>query len=262
MNGALPLLPGCVGRVLDCGGAQSRHLAHAIVQEANAYAWWSKTTTRARLDQKTRSCAPSCCPLAPHSPSPSLCCLSSRLARSVAARARLQLRHVALPVATWTRPSTSARNELGETTDAFRETIAYQQRVAGFVRAMANGDLTMHVEPNSERDVLGNAFASMIGNLRLLVGQARASAINLGNTSTQVGSATNQTSAAVQQLANACASPELSRQGRRLARLRRGVARRGAEAPIEGCTPAAYYLVNRPSRSRLWSCLRRIARSR
>jgi PAS domain S-box-containing protein len=59
--------------------------------------------------------------------------------------------------------------ELGQMVDAFREMIAYQQRMAALADAVAAGDLAVDVQPQSSRDRLGIALQGMVANLRRLV---------------------------------------------------------------------------------------------
>jgi methyl-accepting chemotaxis protein len=92
-------------------------------------------------------------------------------------------------------------DELGEMANAFRAIIAYQQEMAGAARGMAEGDLTVVVEPKSDADVLGLAFADMLSTLRDLVGQVQSTATGVADTSAQLGKAANQTGEAVQQVA-------------------------------------------------------------
>ena len=99
--------------------------------------------------------------------------------------------------------SVRGQDELGELGQAFREMIAYQQRMATVADAIAAGDLTHDVQPASERDVLGQAFERMVANLRHLVGEVQTSAEGLAATAGSLGLAGTQTGAAVQQVAQA-----------------------------------------------------------
>jgi PAS domain S-box-containing protein len=62
-----------------------------------------------------------------------------------------------------------SNDELGRMVDAFRDMIAYQQRMAALADAVAAGDLTVEVQPQSNRDRLGVALKGMVANLRRLV---------------------------------------------------------------------------------------------
>ena len=56
------------------------------------------------------------------------------------------------------------RDELHEMAEAFQRMIAYMQQMADIATSLADGDLAVNVVPNSERDVLGNAFSRMVIN--------------------------------------------------------------------------------------------------
>jgi PAS domain S-box-containing protein len=60
-------------------------------------------------------------------------------------------------------------DEVGRVAAAFRDMICYHQRMAVIADAVAAGDLTADVQPESNRDRLGIALQGMIGNLRQLV---------------------------------------------------------------------------------------------
>jgi PAS domain S-box-containing protein len=62
-----------------------------------------------------------------------------------------------------------SKDELGQMAGAFRDMMAYHQRMATIADAVAAGDLSAHVEPQSDRDRLGIALRGMVGNLRHLV---------------------------------------------------------------------------------------------
>ncbi len=64
-----------------------------------------------------------------------------------------------------------SRDELGQMAAAFQGMIRHQQRMAAVATTIAAGDLRTDVEPASDRDVLGHAFAGMLSNLRELVSQ-------------------------------------------------------------------------------------------
>jgi methyl-accepting chemotaxis protein len=62
------------------------------------------------------------------------------------------------------------RDELGEAADAFRTMIAYLEETAAAARSIAAGELDVAVEPKSEADALGHAFAEMSAQLREALG--------------------------------------------------------------------------------------------
>lgn len=99
-------------------------------------------------------------------------------------------------------------DELGDMAVAFKRMVDYLQAMADTADSIARGDLTKNLVPESERDVLGNAFVQMIDHLRQLVGQVTASADRVGAASEQLfvtadlaGQAAGQISMTVQQVA-------------------------------------------------------------
>ena len=94
-----------------------------------------------------------------------------------------------------------AQDEVGRMAADFRRMIAYLQAMAGAAGKMADSDLTENVTPKSERDVLGNAFAQMIANLRHLVSQVAENARNVNAASGQLAAAANQAGQATSQIA-------------------------------------------------------------
>jgi methyl-accepting chemotaxis protein len=94
------------------------------------------------------------------------------------------------------------RDEIGQLADAFRGMIDYLRQMADAAQLLAQGDLTADVVPQSEKDVLGNAFARMIADLRGLIRQVIASANGVGSASSQLSSAADQSAQATQQVAS------------------------------------------------------------
>ncbi|MEN4010759.1 MAG: methyl-accepting chemotaxis protein [Bellilinea sp.] len=95
----------------------------------------------------------------------------------------------------------ASRDEVGILADSFRALIAYQKEMAQAAGQIAAGDLSAQVQPLSDKDVLGNAFAGMIARLREQVGQVRDSALTLKAAATQLASASNQAGQATSQIA-------------------------------------------------------------
>ena len=100
------------------------------------------------------------------------------------------------------------QDEVGQTISAFNRMVKYLQNMAGAAQRVADGDLTESIQPQSERDVLGNAFASMVINLRESVGNVEETAHallgaseQLKSTSRQSGEAMNQIAVTIQQVA-------------------------------------------------------------
>ncbi len=99
------------------------------------------------------------------------------------------------------------RDEIGQLTNAFDRTISYLNDAAQLAATVARGDLTADVQPRSAQDTLGIAFARMVTDLRLSLGQVAQAANqvqvasqDLARHTSQVGDATRQIAATVEQV--------------------------------------------------------------
>jgi len=97
-------------------------------------------------------------------------------------------------------------DEVGALTRTFARMIDTLQAMATMAKQIAAGDLSVKVTPQSERDALGNAFATMLENLREVTRELRegasvlaSSASEIVTTTTQVASGSAETAAAVSQ---------------------------------------------------------------
>lgn len=84
------------------------------------------------------------------------------------------------------------QDEIGQVAEAFRQIIGYQKEIAQIAEAIASGDLTPHIEPQCDRDVLGHAFSTMSANLRELIGEVSQNAEPVADTSVQLAASTEQ----------------------------------------------------------------------
>jgi methyl-accepting chemotaxis protein len=80
-------------------------------------------------------------------------------------------------------------DEIGELARTFARTVTYVKEMASVSEAIAEGRLTVEIEPRSKKDTLGNAFSRMVAGLRTLVRNGR-------DASSQVASAANQVAGA------------------------------------------------------------------
>jgi methyl-accepting chemotaxis protein len=96
-----------------------------------------------------------------------------------------------------------SRDELGRTASALRGVISYQQDLAAVAGRVADGDLTVRLEPKSERDVLGTAFARMIESVREVVSRMSTTASNLSAASQQMATTSEEAGRAVNEIASA-----------------------------------------------------------
>jgi methyl-accepting chemotaxis protein len=72
-----------------------------------------------------------------------------------------------------------SKDEVGVLAGAFRDLIGYLKGIAQGAQRIAQGDLTVEVAPQSDKDALGLAFQRMVENLRALVGQLAETAAEL-----------------------------------------------------------------------------------
>ncbi len=84
------------------------------------------------------------------------------------------------------------QDEIGELSKSFNKMIAYLREMAGFSEAIAGGDLSVQVQPRSQRDTLGRAFSEMTIGLRALVKSTRDSASQVAGGSNEVASASDE----------------------------------------------------------------------
>lgn len=94
-----------------------------------------------------------------------------------------------------------SKDEIGELANSFRQMIDYQKDMASAAEMLANNDLTAQVNPLSEEDRLGNAFADMIAALRTAISRVADSAESVNQASSQLAAAANQAGQATNQIA-------------------------------------------------------------
>jgi len=95
----------------------------------------------------------------------------------------------------------SRKDEMGTLGKGLAGAEAYLQEMAEVANAIAAGDLTVNVQPKSQKDELGNAFANMIAALRRSVSDVASSAEQVGAAANQLAQASNQAGAATSQVA-------------------------------------------------------------
>jgi methyl-accepting chemotaxis protein len=99
--------------------------------------------------------------------------------------------------------SVDGGGELGATAAAFKDMVAYLRDMELAGRRIADGDLTVSVEPKSERDALGIAFARMTESLREMIGEVVATASNVSEASAAVARTSDESGRAVVEVAGA-----------------------------------------------------------
>ncbi|MBI9042965.1 MAG: HAMP domain-containing protein [Anaerolineaceae bacterium] len=100
------------------------------------------------------------------------------------------------------------KDEIGDISRAFMKLMNYMSGISQAADSIANGDLTINVQPQSEKDVLANAFKNMVYDLRQLMQNVMENAnrlnqasSNLKNAAQQSNFATAQMSTVIQQVA-------------------------------------------------------------
>jgi methyl-accepting chemotaxis protein len=95
----------------------------------------------------------------------------------------------------------SRKDELGVTGQSFSNLTSYFKEMSTASQQIAAGNLTVEVQPKGETDLLGNAFHTMVGNLRSLINKVSDTATNVGVASSQLSSAADQSGQATAQVA-------------------------------------------------------------
>ncbi len=93
------------------------------------------------------------------------------------------------------------RDEFGTLGNSMDKMVDYLQETAAVAGAIADNDLTVHIEPRSERDELRQAFVRMMQSLRQSLEEVRQAAVSLGAASTQMAQAADQAGQATNQIA-------------------------------------------------------------
>jgi len=91
-------------------------------------------------------------------------------------------------------------DEIGSLANSFRNMIQYMQDMAATAITISNGDLTIKVNPRSDKDLLGNAFQMMVKSLKEAIALVSASAADLELSSGQLAASAEQASQATQQI--------------------------------------------------------------
>src|SRR5205085_2143722 len=86
----------------------------------------------------------------------------------------------------------TSRDEIGELARTFNNMVQYLKEMAAVSEAIAGGDLSVQVEPRSQRDTLANAFSAMTTGLRALVKRVRDSAAQVASGSNQGADASDE----------------------------------------------------------------------
>lgn len=86
----------------------------------------------------------------------------------------------------------NSSDEIGVVAKSLRSLIDYVRNIAQAATSIAANDLTTHVEPISQKDVLGHSFKGMVGNLTGMVRQLSENTSQLVSAATEVASSAEQ----------------------------------------------------------------------
>ena len=99
-------------------------------------------------------------------------------------------------------PDTGSNDEIGILTHSFQSLISYIQETAQVADEIAHGRLNVTISPRSAEDVLGNAFQTMVSNLRALLAQITSSGTQVKDAAQQLNVAAKQSGVATEQVAD------------------------------------------------------------
>jgi methyl-accepting chemotaxis protein len=95
------------------------------------------------------------------------------------------------------------QDEVGVLARNFAQMAASLNGMADVAGKIADGDLRVQVRPQSEKDVLGNAFATMVDNLRKLSSELAEGVNVLGSSANEISTSTSQLAASAAESAAA-----------------------------------------------------------
>jgi methyl-accepting chemotaxis protein len=95
------------------------------------------------------------------------------------------------------------RDEVGRTANALGDMVDHLRTLARAADRVATGDLSVEVQPRSDRDRLGAAFAGLVAELRAAVAQMSRTAASVANASQQVAGSSTDAGRAIDEIARA-----------------------------------------------------------
>jgi methyl-accepting chemotaxis protein len=110
----------------------------------------------------------------------------------------------------------SSKDELAQVMHGMQRVTVYLKQLADASQQIAQGDLRVQVKPVSDRDALGNAFATMAQSLRDIVQRLRDNASQVSSTAQQLSASTEQSGQASHEIARG--SEQLAQQATEAAR--------------------------------------------
>ncbi len=85
-----------------------------------------------------------------------------------------------------TEITAASRDEPGRLLASLRDTVGYLQNMASVADSIADGDLTVEVEPRSDLDTFGRALKKMTGSLKSMIGDLKQSSTRVLSTADQI----------------------------------------------------------------------------
>ncbi len=102
-----------------------------------------------------------------------------------------------------TIPAINRGDEVGGLAQSFRRMVAKYSEMAGMTKRIAAGDLAVTVIPQSEKDVMGNALATMVAGLRNITGGIKEGVNVLASASSEIIASTAQVASSAAETATA-----------------------------------------------------------
>lgn len=96
-----------------------------------------------------------------------------------------------------------SKDEIGQLSMAFRNMTSYIKEMAGMAGEISKGNFTIEAKAKSDKDILGNAFSKMVGNLKNLVAKISDSATQTADSSSNLAQISEQSTQTMSQLASA-----------------------------------------------------------
>jgi methyl-accepting chemotaxis protein len=95
----------------------------------------------------------------------------------------------------------SSQDEVGSLAESFREVIKYNQTLAAACEALGRGDLTVSVEPKSDKDLLAKNFTHAVTSIRETVSQMAQSSFSIASASEELSATASQMSSNAEETA-------------------------------------------------------------